>query len=173
MGIAIVQDPIMYIYLYIYIPNKWASLNIYIYIFRDMKSFWKEVKDLNNSKIPNVNNIDNVTGESNIANFWKDHYEKLLNSNNCVKKKNIVMDKLIVISHSNDMYIPPPPSEISNFRKDLVIGKAAGPDNLTAEYLKHAHLSVLLSLCFSSCLSHGFLQTSIMDTVVLPIVKNK
>ena len=56
-----------------------------------------------------------------------------------------------------------------------VIGKAAGPDNLTAEYLKHAHknLSVLLSLCFSSCLSHGFLPNSIMDSVVLPIVKNK
>ena len=40
-------------------------------------------------------------------------------------------------------------SVISNFIKDLVIGKVAGPDNLAAEYLKHAHtnLSVLFSLC--------------------------
>ena len=66
------------------------------------------------------------------------------------------------------MYIPP--SVISNFIKDLVIGKAAGPDNLTAEYIKHAHknLSVLLSLCFSSCLSHGHLFRSYCANMYCP-----
>ena len=41
----------------------------------------------------------------------------------------------------------------------LEFGKSAGPDGICAEALKCAHdqLSVLLSLCFTLFLSHGYL----------------
>ena len=52
------------------------------------------------------------------------------------------------------------PSEISDALKKLKHGKAAGPDELHAEALigSHERLHVLLALCFSAKLSHGYIQ---------------
>ena len=47
---------------------------------KDVDSFWKETKSLNNCKTPLPTNIDGVVGEQNIANLWKRHYESLFNS---------------------------------------------------------------------------------------------
>ena len=54
-------------------------------------------------------------------------------------------------------------------------GKSSGPDNISPESWKFAsnRLSVLLSLCFSLCLSHGYLQPAKIKTTIVPIVKNK
>ena len=56
----------------------------------------------------------------------------------------------------------------------LKSGKSPGPDNLVFEHFKHADhtVIVLLSILFNSCLVHGFLPAGLMDTVIVPIVKN-
>ena len=46
-------------------------------------------------------------------------------------------------------------------------GKSSGRDGISAESL------LLLSLCFSLCLTHGYLPKSLMETTIVPIVKNK
>ena len=46
----------------------------------DENRFWKEITIRNRSKSTLSNCIDGATGESNIANQWKDHYSSLLNS---------------------------------------------------------------------------------------------
>ena len=58
---------------------------------------------------------------------------------------------------------------------ELDSGKSSGPDNISPESLKFAsnRLSVLLSLCFSVCLSHGYLPPAMIKTTIVPIVKNK
>ena len=33
--------------------------------------------------------------------------------------------------------------------------------------------SILLALCFSLCLSHGYLRAALIETIILPIVKNR
>ena len=45
----------------------------------------------------------------------------------------------------------------------------------SAESLKfsHSRLYVLLSLCFSLCLTHGYLPKSPIETNIVPIIKNK
>ena len=43
------------------------------------KAFWKEIKQMNNSKLSLPNAIDEVTGSNNIVNMWKSHYEDLFN----------------------------------------------------------------------------------------------
>ena len=53
----------------------------------------------------------------------------------------------------------------------LKCGKSSGPDGNSAE--SHSRLYVLLSLCFSLCLTHGYLPKSLMETTIVPIVKSK
>ena len=57
----------------------------------------------------------------------------------------------------------------------LKCDKSAGPDGISAESFKfsHSRLYVLLSLCFSLCLTHGYLPKSLMETTIVSIVKNK
>ena len=64
--------------------------------------------------------------------------------------------------------------DIHNIVNKLKDGKSSGPDSISAESLKfsHSRLYVLLSLCFSLCLTHGCLPKSLMETTIVPIVKN-
>ena len=54
-------------------------------------------------------------------------------------------------------------------------GKSACPDGICAEALKCAHdqLSVLLSLYFILFLSHGYLPSKVIETTIVPVIKNK
>ena len=54
-------------------------------------------------------------------------------------------------------------------------GKSAGPDGIGAEYLKFSNIKihVLLSMCFTLCLAHGYLPPAMIETTIVPIVKNK
>ena len=47
--------------------------------------------------------------------------------------------------------------------------------HICAEALKRAHdqLSVLLTFCFTLFLSHGYLPPKLIDTTIVPIIKNK
>ena len=54
-------------------------------------------------------------------------------------------------------------------------GKACGLDNIFSENLKYggSRSSVLLSLCFNAFLIHGYLPSPMIDTILVPVVKNK
>ena len=57
----------------------------------------------------------------------------------------------------------------------LKFGKAAGSDDLCVEYFQFAHhkLNVLLSLCFTLFFTHSYMPSSMIETIIVPIVKNK
>ena len=83
------------------------------------------------------------------------------------------MSKLDDVQYSENMIVS---SRItSKLISELDSGKSSGPDNISPESLKFAsnRLSVLLSLCFSVCLSHGYLPPAMIKTTIVPIVKNK
>ena len=67
--------------------------------------------------------------------------------------------------------------DIRNIVKKLKCGKSSSPDGISAESIKFSHSRVyvldLLSLCFLLCLTHGYLPTSLVETTVVPIVKNR
>ena len=54
-------------------------------------------------------------------------------------------------------------------------GKAAGSDDLCAEYFKIAHnkLHILLSMCFPLFFTHSYLPALMIETITVPIVKDK
>ena len=87
--------------------------------------------------------------------------------------KNPIMSKLNDVQYSQNMTVS---SRVtSKLISELESGKSSSPDNIFPESLKFAsnRLSVLLSLCFSVCLLHGYLPPAIIKTTIVPIVKNK
>ena len=56
----------------------------------DVKNFWKTINIRNKSKATLSNCVAGTSGETNIANMWKDHYSSLLNSSSNITDKDDV-----------------------------------------------------------------------------------
>ena len=141
----------------------------------DNDGFWKGVSKINQTSNVIASSIDGISGECNISVFWRDHFSSILNSSGLSNAdlKNSIMSKLDDVQYSENMIVS---SRVtSKLISELDSGKSSGPDNISPESLKFAsnRLSVLLSLCFSVCLSHGYLPPAMIKTTIAPIVKNK
>ena len=111
--------------------------------------------------------------EQNIAEYLSSHYKDIFNYNQSTSDKDNVLSQVNNVINVSDMNVSP--IEIPDALKKLKHGKAAGPDELHAEALigSHERLHVLLALCFSAMLSHGYIPANMMSTKIIPIVKNK
>ena len=104
--------------------------------------------------------INDVSGEVDISNFWKEHFECILNGGICNPQlKQSVVGKLQSIKYDENMLVST--EDIRNIVNKLKCGKSSSLDGISAESLKfsHSRLNVLLSLCFSLCLTHGLTLT--------------
>ena len=139
----------------------------------DENRFWKEITIRNRSKSTLSNCIDGATGESNIANQWKDHYSSLLNSSSNTADKDDVCKSFKNMCFNQGMYVSV--TEVMELLRELSSGKASGMDGLTGESLKYANhiLPVLLSICFTCMFKHCYLPISMLDSVIVPLVKNR
>ena len=142
------------------IAKKFASVN--------PLSFWKEIRKTTAYKVPLPNNIDGVTGSTAIVEMWKDHFGAIFNSvGTTMPGPDYVCD--------SSQCVPITPVEIQDAISSLVNNKAAGLDSITAEHLKFSshRLSVLLSICFTGLLLHGYLPSEIISVVLIPLIKDK
>ena len=141
---------------------------------KDDKSFWKEIKrqnEFNTSK--SANTINDITGEQDIADMWHNHYKLLLNSSNDESRKGFVMYE---IGKKECMSLDRVTvEEVTQAIKQVKNGKSSGLDNLYGEHFKHSHakVHVLLSLVFNAMIIHGHLPSSFMDSIIVPLVKDK
>jgi len=57
----------------------------------------------------------------------------------------------------------------------LAKGKSAGPAGINMEDFIHSGLCLRIHLClhFNMCILHGYLAHSLMDCIILPLLKNK
>ena len=135
--------------------------------------FWKNVRNLSSNKASNSTCIDAVVGEQNIADYWRSHYEGIFNSVQNTTHQNEILRKLETTEFHEDMTVTT--NEVAKVIKGLKRGKAVGPDNVAAEALMHSNnrLHYLLGVCFSAILIHGYLPQGLMDTKIIPLVKNK
>lgn len=143
------------------------------FLKKDSKSFWNEIKRINgNDKSYLASTVNGVSGNSNVATMWHDYYKKLLNSSadtcnrDFVKQAftNCVPDEFLIS-----------PLDVKEAVKNLKSGKSAGLDYLTSEHFKFAsdRLYILLSIVFKCMLLHGYIPSVFMDTLLIPIVKDK
>ena len=65
--------------------------------------------------------------------------------------------------------------DVSHLINQLKCCKAAGSDKLGAEYFKFPHdkLHILLSMCFMLLFTHSNFPSPMIETIIVPIVKNK
>ena len=83
------------------------------------------------------------------------------------------MGKFDTILYSNEMMIPN--NLISEAINKLECGKSTRHDGVHAEAIKYAHpiTHVLFSFCFSLFFTHGYMPANMIETTILPIIKNK
>ena len=64
--------------------------------------------------------------------------------------------------------------DVKNAIKELKLGKSAGMDNLSSEHYRYAsdRLCILFSLLFNSMLTHGYVPSHMMDSIIIPLLKD-
>lgn len=133
----------------------------------NVNDFWKEVKVINNSKMPLPSSVNGVTGSEQIAQLWSEHYGGIFN---CVKSEEFHVGN---VSFNDNVMIRP--DVVQYAIEKLSMNKACGPDQVTAEHLKYAcrRLPILLALCFTGLLMHGILPETMMSVLLVPVIKDK
>ena len=116
--------------------------------------------------------MDHASGEEDIAAMWQEHFQKLLNSTPHSQKRQSILDKL---EHCSSLDDPITAMEVTEAIKNLKTGKSCGHDKLQGEHFKNSshRAAVLLSMCFNSMIVHGHVSKPLMDTVLVPIIKDK
>ena len=139
---------------------------------RDDKSFWREIKKINDSSVPLASTVNNVSGEAAIAGMWKNNFEKLLNSSKDTRNKDVLDKYLNEHDYNFDRFSV---SEVLDAIMSLKNGKSAGKDNIFAEHYKFSHdkCAVLLTMLFNMIMIHGYIPQALMDTIITPILKDK
>ena len=137
-----------------------------------MVSFWKHIRKSNNVRVPLASTVGGVTGESEIAEMWQDHYKSILNSVKNNTRQQFVTNKLDSIRGESVMFST---ADINVALHSLKSGKSCGVDGLAAEHLMFAHriTHVFLSLLFNTFILHGYLPADFMKTAVVPIINIK
>ena len=72
----------------------------------DVDGFWKAVHKMNACNNVQANVIDGITGQDSIANYWKEHFYKILNANDC--DPNLTADitrKLQNVQHDSNIAV--------------------------------------------------------------------
>ena len=141
----------------------------------ELNDFWKDVKKHSKSKSALSNCIDGVTRETAIADLWRNHYQELLNDStrNDDDVKMDVLENFHNICPHVGMHVTM--GEVNEFVKSLPSRKSSGLDGLNGESLKHANplLCLLLSICYTCMFKHCYMPQSMINSVIVPLVKNK
>ena len=132
--------------------------------------FWKEISSINNSRAMLPTSIEDASGADEICKLWKNHFESIFN---CLK--NVSKSPMNYVMNCTFNEIKVSINEVKDAIQNLVLNKSCGSDNIYAEHIKYASekLIPLISICFTSCFVHGFLPTSLLTVVLVPIIKNK
>ena len=116
---------------------------------KDVDGLWKTVYKINSNNIVQANVIDDITRQDNNADYWKQHFQRILNANDWDEAmKTDIMEKFKNIQHTPDMVISA--SSVSQTIAKSKCGKSAGPNGICAEYLKLSSVKIhaLLALVF-------------------------
>ena len=117
----------------------------------ESNDFWKEIKALNPKKESRPLTVGGTSGESNIANLWKDHFSAIANSIGSTDNRDQVMNALgTVPSHNYVINV----HEVRQIVRGLKSKKAVGNDGIPSEVYKFAseRLLTILSRFLSGCM---------------------
>ena len=105
-------------------------------------------------------------------------HEEVLIIKTCSQLLNHVNIKKIVLDNLNNVSVDcvlSSSTEVFQAIASLDNGEACGLDYIFSANLKYrgSRISVLLSLCFNAFIIHGYLPSSMIYAILVPVVKNK
>ena len=142
---------------------------------KDYYKFWKTIQKQNNDKATKFAQVvDGCSGEAAIAEWWRQHFNKLYNSVSDNGSK-VSFQSRITNSLLNAETLVITVSDVVAACHKQKLGKAPGPDGIAMEALifgshrLHVHLCVLFNLF----IRFSYLPSVFMQSVMIPLVKNK
>lgn len=134
------------------------------------EDFWREIKTINNCNTLLPCSIEGVSGSKEIVELWRKHFFDLLN---CVNNSSVDTCEYDCDTSYDEIIVSI--EEVTNAIKKLDVNKACGSDGMCSEHIKYADkvLVPLLSMCFTSFFTHGFLPESMLSVVLVPVIKDK
>ena len=137
--------------------------------------FWQNVNKISNSKAnAHVVSVGGVAGQIDIADMWRQHYEKLYNSKADSKHRTILEQKLLEkLPTGNSPIISV--TDVSNALSRQKCRKAPGPDGLQMEAFMFAghRLCIMLSILFDMFFRYSYVPAAFCESTIVPIVKCK
>jgi len=140
---------------------------------KDYNSFWREIDKINTNNTPLATKVGKAQGEVEITSLWKGYFETLLNSSKVADDKVYVEETINNCEGKSDITISV--IDIQRALTCLKAGKSAGSDDLVSEHLMYAGnrtITLLVSL-FNMILTHGYMPDRVMNTTLVPLVKDK
>jgi len=136
-------------------------------------TFWQNIRKSKKARLPST--VGGETGNEAVTVLWRKHFAAMLNSSKHCEIGNYV--KQNIISHGNFEGIDELCSsfKIKSLLNKLPLHRGAGKDGIFPEHIFCADSSVCnhLSSLFNVCLMHGKIPQECMQTVIVPICKNK
>jgi hypothetical protein len=142
------------------------------FLDKDKKTFWKDVKSsCNSDTATSSTTIAGVTGPENICKMWYTYFSDLLNTSKDFSKKESVLRNLADVGDA-DLFST---SDIKCIIKNLKKEKSPGLDNIYGEHFIYAHdkLSEIICILFNTMLIHNHIPQKFMDTIIIPLIKDK
>ena len=135
--------------------------------------FWQDIRSLSPNSVVTPKRVDQVVGDNNIAELWRQKFSATLNSVNDSNSKEKYRQKLTHSCEGSTKRVTV--AEIQSITKKLENNKAVGMDLTPNEFYKFAPLNVLIviSLFFGAFLNHSFLPNILMRVLIIPLLKSK
>ena len=131
--------------------------------------FWQDIRVMNGNHKSLPSCVGGVSGKDDIADVWREHFVKLCN---CIQD-NDVNTRMINAEYSADITITF--DEVAMAIRKLSSGKSSGLDGIYAEHLLHCskRFITMLAMCFTGLFVHSFLPYSMLEIVLVPVIKDK
>jgi len=145
---------------------------------KDYSKFWQDIRKANNKKATNHTQVlDGSVGENDICARWQKHFESLYNKNNDVVSRHMFYNELTMHGkecNNNEEFLFTF-HDVANAATRLKMGKATGQDGISAEAIKYAcpRLYVHICILFNMFLKCGNIPDRFMQSVIVPLLKNK
>ena len=140
----------------------------------NQKDFWREVRKQSNVHTPLPHTVGDATGETQVSEMWRKHYENTYNLKLNTDHKGCIENNLRNMNlFSEDFRVRS--DEVYDAIERQHRGKAAGADGIQAEHLIYAgrRICVILAMLFTAMVIHNFLPPRMICSILVPIVKNK
>ena len=142
---------------------------------KDYNKFWKTIQKQNNDKATKFAQVvDGCSGEAAIADRWRQHFNQLYNSTSDTASKVSFQTRIINGLLYAEMPIITVSDVVAACHKQKC-GKAPGPDGITMEAIIFGSHRLYVHLCvlFNLFVKFSYLPSSFMQSVMIPLVKNK